>query len=44
MKLARGLLAYLLVVYGPLRLTGNPYTRFGRWCLANSGDWVYRDV
>lgn len=44
MKLARGLLAYLLVVYGPWRFTCDTSTRFGHWCVANSGDWVYRDV
>lgn len=41
-KVIRGLIAYLLVVHGP-RACINPYTGFGTWCLANSGDWVYRN-
>ncbi len=36
-----GFAAYLLVVYGP-RFCCDPDTKFGNWCLANSGDWVYR--
>lgn len=37
-----GLLAYVLVVYGPWKLTCNTKTGFGNWCVSNSGDWVYR--
>ena len=36
-------LGYVLAVYGPLRLTCNPDTRFGAWCLRHAGAWAYRE-
>lgn len=41
MRTSIGFIAYWLVVHGPLACI-NPYTRFGRWCLSCSGDWIYR--
>lgn len=41
MRTVIGLIGYLLVVYGP-EICRNPYASFGTWCLASSGDWVYR--
>lgn len=41
MRTFLGLIAFTLVVYGQEQCR-NPYTGFGRWCLAGSGDWVYR--
>jgi hypothetical protein len=32
-------IAYHLAVYGPWRITCNPRTRFGAWCLRNAGGW-----
>lgn len=42
-RTAVGLIAYILVVYGPWHWTCDPSTQFGRWCLTNSGYWVYRE-
>lgn len=41
MRTFLGLIAWLLVVYGPMACR-DPYTKFGCWCLAGSGDWIYR--
>jgi hypothetical protein len=38
----RVLIGYALFMYGPWRLTCNPHTRFGSWCLSNGGSWAYR--
>jgi hypothetical protein len=35
-------IGYILVAYGPYKITTNPYTRFGRWCLSHAGGWAYR--
>jgi hypothetical protein len=40
--LMRDWIAYQLMLRGPWRLTCNPNTRFGAWCLRNAGGWVYR--
>jgi hypothetical protein len=35
-------IGYQLVMHGPWRLTCDPYTRFGAWCLSRAGGWAYR--
>lgn len=25
----------------PIHIGGNPYTRFGKWCLRRAGSWAY---
>ncbi len=34
-------IGFLLVVYGPWKLTCDPDTAFGRWCLSHAGAWAY---
>lgn len=36
------LIGYLLVAYGPWRLTTNCSHAFGRWCVSHAGGWDYR--
>lgn len=35
-------IGFQLLMRGPLHVTGNPYTRFGAWCLNRAGAWAYR--
>lgn len=40
---AKDWLGFQLVIYGWFRLTCNPSTRFGQWCLSRAGNHAYRD-
>ncbi|WP_022723395.1 hypothetical protein [Rhodopseudomonas sp. B29] len=37
-------IGYQLLIRGPWRITCDPSTRFGAWCLSHAGGHVYRKV
>jgi len=37
-------IGYQLMLRGPWRVTCNPYTRFGAWCLRRAGSYVHRET
>lgn len=36
-------IGWILLMHGPERVTCNPYSRFGAWCLRRAGAYVYKD-
>lgn len=36
-------IGYMLLVYGPWRITCSANNALGRWCLEHAGSYAYRD-